>query len=75
MLMQYNFLFLKCNMPNAIFLFMQKVKEMNQLGNKTMHTLTPPRKQHQKVMSLGIARMLQLPRLPNLIINPGFIQN
>ena len=38
-------------------------------------TLTPPRQRRQKVMSLGIAaRMLQLPGLPALLINPGFVQ-
>ena len=48
---------------------------MNQLGEKTMHTLTPPRQWCQKVMSLGIAtRMLQLPRLQTLIISLGFVQ-
>jgi len=40
-----------------------------------MHTLTPPQKERQKVMSFSIAtRMLQLPWLPTLIINLGFIQ-
>ena len=57
-----------------IFVFADK-KEIDQLGKKKMHTLTPPWQRYQKVMSLSITtRMLQLPRLPTLIINLGFVQ-
>jgi len=63
-------------MPNAnIFLFLQKLKRNESTRGEKMHTLTHPWQQHQKVMSLGIAtRMLQLPMLSTLIINPWFVQ-
>ena len=44
-------------------------------NNSSHPTLAPPWQRLQKVMSLGIvARMLKLPGLIALLINPGFVQ-
>jgi len=40
--MQCNFMFLKLNMPNEIFLFFQNVKRNESTREKTLHNLTPP---------------------------------
>jgi len=75
-IMQCNFLLLKLNIPNEnIFLFFQKLKRSESTKEENNAYFDTSLETVPNVMSLGIAtRMLQLSRLPTLIINMGFVQ-
>jgi len=73
-IMECNFILLKLNMPNENILFSKKVNknELNRGENNAYFdtSLETTPKNDEPIAT----RMMQLPRLPTLIINLGFIQ-